>query len=325
MGSPISPVIADLVMEEIEETAIATAPHPPKWWFRYVDDSHTCLRKHQVDEFHQHLNSINSHIQFTLELEDTKGQGLPFLDTITTRRGTQLEVNVYRKPTHTDRYLDFNSRHPMCHKRSVVSTLLRRAQSIPSTQKGKREERKRVKAVLRDNNYPSSFINSCERSLSKLPTDLPSNGFVVLPYVQGISERISWILRQHQVKVAFKPLRTVNSLFPRPKAQEKVDRPQSGTVYKISYTNCSFVYYGQTERSLKTRIKEHKRAVAMFDHDSKVACHVHEMDFGSVRVVGHDANYHERLFLEAWYPIKDPQSGNDHIAIPDVYKSLACA
>ena len=133
MGSPISPVIADLVMDEIEETAIATAPHPPKWWFRYVDDSHTCLRKHQVDEFHQHLNSINHHIQFTLELEDTKGQGLPFLDTITTRRGTQLEVNVYRKPTHTDRYLDFNSHHPMCHKRSVVSTLLHRAQNIPST------------------------------------------------------------------------------------------------------------------------------------------------------------------------------------------------
>ena len=101
MGSPISPVIADLVMEEIEETAIATAPQPPKWWFRYVDDSHTCLRKHQVDGSHQHLNSINPHIQFTLELEDTKGQGLPFLDTITTKMGTQLEVNVYRKPTHT--------------------------------------------------------------------------------------------------------------------------------------------------------------------------------------------------------------------------------
>ncbi|XP_068671068.1 uncharacterized protein [Montipora foliosa] len=217
----------------------------------------------------------------------------------------------------------------MCHKRSVLSTLLRKAQNIPSTQKGKREERKQVKAVLRDNNYASSFNNSCERSLSQLPTDLPSNGFVVLPYVQGISEKISWILRQHQMKVAFKPLRTVNSLFPRPKAQEKVDRPQSGTVYKISCTNCSFVYYGQTERSFKARITEHKRAVAMFDHDSKIACLVHEnnheMDFGSVRVVGHEANFHERLFLEAWYSIKDPQSGNDHIAIPEVYKSLACA
>ena len=49
MGSPISPVLADLVMEEIEETAISTFPHPPKWWFRYVDDSHSCLRKDQFD------------------------------------------------------------------------------------------------------------------------------------------------------------------------------------------------------------------------------------------------------------------------------------
>ena len=166
-----------------------------------------------MDEFHQHLNSINPHIQFPLQFEDTKGQGLLFLDTITTRRGTQLEVNFYRKPTHTDRYLDFNSHHPMCHKRSVVSTLLRRAQNILSTQKGKHEKTNRVKAVLRDNNYPSSFNSSCERSLSKLPNDL-FNGFVVLPYVQGISERISRILKQQQIKIAFKPLRTLNSLFP---------------------------------------------------------------------------------------------------------------
>ena len=152
---------------------------------------------------------------------------------------------------------------------------------------------------------------------------------MVLPYVQGISERIGRILRQQQIKVAFKPLKTVNSLFPRPKAQEKVDRTQSGTVYKVSCANCSFVYYGQTERSLKTRITEHKRAVSMFDHDSKISCHVHEnnhvMDFGNVEVVGHEANYHERLFLEAWFSIKDAHSGNDHISIPEVYKSLACA
>ena len=133
------------------------------------------------------------------------------------------------------------------HKRSVVSTLLCRAQNIPSTQKGKREETRWVKTVMRDNNYPSSFINSCERSLSKLAADQLSNGFVVLPYVQGISERIGRILRKQQIKVAFKPLRTVNSLFPRPKVQEKVDRPQSGVVYKISCTNCSWCNYGQTE------------------------------------------------------------------------------
>ena len=137
MGSPISPVLADLVMEVIEETAITTALHPPKWWFRYVDDSHSCLKKDQVDAFHQHLNSINANIQFTLELEDANGYGLPFLDTVTSRRGTAIQVEVYRKPTHTDRYLDFLSHHLSCHKRSVVKTLLLRARNIPSTSKGK--------------------------------------------------------------------------------------------------------------------------------------------------------------------------------------------
>jgi len=67
----------------------------------------------------------------------------------------------------------------------------------------------------------------------------------------------------------------------------------------------------------------------MFDHDSKISCHVHEnnhkIDFGNVVVVGHEAYFHERLFLEAWMSIKDAQSGNDHIAIPEVYKSLARA
>ena len=133
MGSPISPVLANLVMEEIEETVISTFLYPPKWWFRYVDDSHFCLKKDQVDEFHKHLNSSNLNIQFTLELENTNVLGLPFLETITSRHCTKNHGDVYRKPTHTDHYLDFFSCHPFCHKRSMVNTLLKRANNIPST------------------------------------------------------------------------------------------------------------------------------------------------------------------------------------------------
>ena len=59
---------------------------------------------------------------------------------------------------------------------------------------------------------------------------------------------------------------------------------------------------------------------SMFDHDSKISFHVHEndhkMDFGSVRIVGHEANFHERLFLEASFSIKDPQSGNVNTEFP---------
>ena len=82
MGIPINPVVADLVMEEIEETTMSAFPHAPKWWFRYVNDSHSCLKKDQVVEFQKHLNAIDPNMQLALELESTNGHGLPvFLDT----------------------------------------------------------------------------------------------------------------------------------------------------------------------------------------------------------------------------------------------------
>jgi len=88
-------------------------------------------------------------------------------------------------------------------------------------------------------------------------------------------------------------------------------------------------HYGQTERQLKTWIVEHKKAVSLFDYNSKAACHVYEnsyhMDFSYVKVVGHEANFQERLFLEAWLPTKDLNTGNYHIAIPEVHESLARA
>ncbi len=144
-----------------------------------VDDSHACHRKEHVSEFHQHLNSINPSIQFTVELEDTTEQRLPFLDTITTRSGTRIEVNVYRKSTHTDRYFDFNSHHPVCHKRSVVCTLLRRAKSIPSAQEGKRKETKRVKLVLGKNKDWPHFETT--RDQSRLQTAKNCEQFVSAP------------------------------------------------------------------------------------------------------------------------------------------------
>ena len=135
----------------------------------------------------------------------------------------------------------------------------------------------RVKAVLRENNYPSGFIKEYERVLATKPSQSTTNGYVVLPYFKGVFERIGRVLKPQSLRVFLQSQRTINSLFPRPKQQDETDRPSSGIVYRINCSQCDFVYYGQTERALKTRISEHNKAVLMFDHSSKLACHVHEL------------------------------------------------
>ena len=67
MGSPISPIVANLFMENFEEKAIHTAPHPPYFWKRYVDDTFTILESSHRRAFLDHINSIDQHIQFTCE------------------------------------------------------------------------------------------------------------------------------------------------------------------------------------------------------------------------------------------------------------------
>ena len=128
--------------------------------------------------------------------------------------------------------------------------------------------------------------------------------------------------------MGYKPLNVLRTCFPRPK-----DKPPAlqcrGVVYRVTCDSidCSFVYYGQTDRALETRLEEHKRVVRVGDNNSKVAQHtnhfVHSIDFNHATIVDRARNFHERLFLEAWYSQRDSNAGNEHIDIPDVYKSLA--
>ena len=111
MSSPVSPVLANIYTEYFEPLTIPSCPTLIKWWLRYVDDVHSATRKDQVNKLQEHLDSIDPHIKFTIDLPGT--DGLPFLDTLTKPTSNSIESTVYRKPTHTDRYLDYNSNHPI--------------------------------------------------------------------------------------------------------------------------------------------------------------------------------------------------------------------
>ena len=104
MGSQVSVVVAEIVMQNIEEQAIATYTRTIPLWLRYVDDIFTAVHKDGIGDFREHLNRQNADIQFTKEIEEN-GK-IPFLDRLVTRDNNKLKTTIYRKPSHTDRLLD---------------------------------------------------------------------------------------------------------------------------------------------------------------------------------------------------------------------------
>ncbi|XP_011069268.1 PREDICTED: uncharacterized protein LOC105155067 [Acromyrmex echinatior] len=106
MGSPISPVIANIFMEHFEKEALKKAPKKPEVWFRYVDDTFVIWRhgRSELRKFLIHLNKQHPNIRFTIDIEEN-GK-LPFLDVLVSKEtnGT-LGHQVYRKTTRTDTYM----------------------------------------------------------------------------------------------------------------------------------------------------------------------------------------------------------------------------
>ena len=89
------------------------------------------VKKHQIERLTEHINEADetNSIKFTYEAEN-EGQ-IPFLDTLIVRRNDgSVKLLVYRKKTHTDQYLNFESHHPLHQKLGVVRTLLDRCDTV---------------------------------------------------------------------------------------------------------------------------------------------------------------------------------------------------
>ena len=152
-----------------------------------------------------HLNSVRPSIQFTVEVE--KDGLLLFLDRLIKRKSDgSLDITVYRKTTHTDRYLHFNSHHPPHVKRGLVNCLFNRASSILKDSTQLTKEHTHLSKVLRSNGYPKAFIDSsisthtCDRQIE----DRQPIGTVSIPYISGVSEDIRRICRRFNIRVAFR-------------------------------------------------------------------------------------------------------------------------
>ena len=250
-------------MEYFESLAIPSSPKLIKWWFRYVDDVHSATRRGQVNKLQEHLNSIDPHIKFTIELPGTDGPH--FLDTLTKPTPNSIESTVYRKPTHTDRYLDYNSNHLISAKLSVIHTLIHRAKQVCSTPEFLAKEMDHLHKVLQRQPLVNTVLPTRQTptETNKKPNPSPvkfiEGARAVIPYNKGLNEQYRHTLAKQRVRVFFKVTTTIMSLLMHPK-DPIPDAQKTNIIYhwKCPANNCIAEYTGETKRSLKEIVSDHR-------------------------------------------------------------------
>ena len=168
--------------------------------------------------------------KFTIEPPNEQG-AIPFLDTFQRPSGNNNKIitSVYRKPTHMDRYLDFNSNHPKSAKCAVVRALTERVKNVRSSPELLAEEMDHLGKVLWYNNYPKWMIdqhggnNSPEGRLINLKTgnEVKKSIFISAPYFPGLSESFEQLFKYTPIQVCFKGQNTIKLMLMHPK--DKVD------------------------------------------------------------------------------------------------------
>ena len=117
------------------------------------------------------------------------------------------------------------------------------------------EEKAHLLKVFCENGYSRSrglkaFMNvSKGHRQNKIMDD--AVGKVHLPFIQGTTDNIAWILRKHKISSSFKPLNTIRGSLK--SVKDHLDPKSVKGVYLIP-CSCGTPYIGETGHSINKRI-----------------------------------------------------------------------
>lgn len=302
MGSPLSPVLANIYMEEFEQKALATSTLKPSLWLRYIDDIFVIWPHGQsnLNTFLTHMNNQHENIKFTIEIE-TNNQ-LAFLDLMLYKKSNEeLGHHLFRKKTHTNRYLHADSHHHPSQIASVPITLAIRSKKLCDNL-NLNDEMNNLHSALVQNGYSNYMINKYINYRKKQNSEVSTHpiSLVHLPYIRGTTDKISKLLYRHNIKTIFGTDKKIGNFLRNIKDHCPLE---VHGVYEIPCGSCTKTYVGQTNRRVSSRIYEHKIAVRNKDKSSTLAQHViehnHTIDFDSSVVLAQEKYTVPRIYREA--------------------------
>ena len=144
IGSPLGPVLAGIIMVELENTMVLRLNNHLYFWRRYVGDTFRFVKEEIIILVLEQLNSYHPNLQFTYELE--KVDKMSFLDVLVIRQSNnKFETTVYCKNTNTNIYLNWFSH-------GTLKVLINRAYTLYSTDYHLKEELRYLEKVFIERN-----------------------------------------------------------------------------------------------------------------------------------------------------------------------------
>ena len=266
MGSPASPVLANLWLSQFEKYF---QNGNTKLFKRYVDDILVVMDKGEIDNRMEVINKLHPNLKFTLELESEQG-GLPFLDMCLRKVGDKISSEWYQKPANSGIILNFFALAPSRYKRSVVRSLVYRIFNSCSNWKLFHLSMKKAVLLLEKNQYPRWFyekvIHDTLESLIKKTK--PKDKLVLDEKVTGKRlaffqfrgfQTLEFIKKLEKAEAPIVPIlimRKMKTILSNTKVPiEKF--LSSNVIYELNCSGCNSRYIGLTQRHLITRKNEH--------------------------------------------------------------------
>ncbi|XP_023225796.1 uncharacterized protein LOC111626593 [Centruroides sculpturatus] len=147
MGSPMSGLLCELVLHNLEKQVVNSFKKDIVFYKRYVDDVCTIWRNNErIHEFIQVINN-NNNDGLKLKLEQKSHERIHFLDIDIQLKGDCITMSIYIKPTHNPLYIPANSNDPHEYKMSAFRALIRTAFTYCSNVLDRIKEIDRIKEV----------------------------------------------------------------------------------------------------------------------------------------------------------------------------------
>ena len=238
---------------------------------------------------------------------------MSFLDTLVTLQEDGTLPNcVYRKPTHTDLYLQWDSHHNLACKYSVINTLTYRAKAVCSNSELLKTKLNQLQEVLSQCKYPKWAIDKFSqhqedrekrngRKQGSYNTSQTNRRcHIVVPYSQCLCESYKYICGRCGVQVQFKGGNALKNQFMFPKDRKTITK-QSDIIYwfKCGRTECDDEYIGEAARTFEERYKEHLKAPSLIFEHQNITGYISTME--NFRIMAREGQNMARATKEAIY------------------------